>query len=178
MSARLPPIAPEALSAEQRAVLDVVQGTRGRIPTPYRVWIHSPQLARRLQPLGSFLSGGTSLGKAEIEIAVLFLARHWCADYMFAVHAREAHEADLEDGVIAALDAGTVPVLADPRQASVYAVVAALAETGIPSDAVFDAAVSALGHNGIAELLALCGYFTSVGLAMKLYGTALPGSGA
>ena len=30
-------------------------------------------------------------------------------------------------------------------------------------------AVAALGHPGLADLLAMCGYFTSVALAMNLY---------
>jgi hypothetical protein len=39
---------------------------------------------------------------------------------------------------------------------------------------VFDAAVAALRHDGVAEALALAGYFTAVALAMKMYAVGPP----
>jgi len=51
---------------------------------------------------------------------------------------------------------------------------AALAAEGTPPSPVFDAAIAALGHEGVAEVLAGAGYFTAVVLAMKMYGVTPP----
>jgi hypothetical protein len=51
---------------------------------------------------------------------------------------------------------------------------AALATAGTPSPEVFATAVAALGDDGVAEVLALAGYFSAVSLAMKFYSVPLP----
>jgi 4-carboxymuconolactone decarboxylase len=149
-------------------------GDRGRLPTPYRVWLACPELARRLHSLGQFLSQTTSLSKAEAEIAILAAARWWRGQYVLTVHAREAAAAGLGPEVIASLAEGRPAEPRDPRQRAVADMMAALAAEGEPSDQVFRAAVSVLGHEGIAEVLALAGYFTAVALAMKMYGVTPP----
>lgn len=174
-SARLPDWDITGLDSERRQIAERVTGDRGRLPTPYRVWLASPGLARRLHQLGQFLSQMTSLSKAEAEIAILSAARRWGGQYVLAVHAREAAVAGLDADVIAALAQGLPAEPGDPRQRAVADMMAALATDETPPDPVFDAAVAALGHEGVAEVLAVAGYFTSVALAMKMYGVTPPG---
>jgi hypothetical protein len=45
------------------------------------------------------------------------------------------------------------------------------------SDELFERAVKVLGRNGVAELCALLGYYTAVGMAMKLHQVPIPGGG-
>jgi 4-carboxymuconolactone decarboxylase len=148
-------------------------GDRGRVPTPFKIWLHSPALADRLQELGAFLTTGTSLSKREAKIAILLVATHWRAEYVFKMHAREAREAGLPETVIEAIAAGTGPThcppIVDSREQIVYQIVSSFVRIENAPDAMFAAAVTQLGHAGVAELLALCGYFTSLALAMKLY---------
>lgn len=174
----LPEFDPDVFDDEQRAVLETVTAGRGRLPTPYRVWIASPELARRLHPLGQFLSGGTGLDKAEAEIAVLAAARRWGGDYVVAVHAREAAEAGLDGAVIADLRAGREPHPSDERQAAVATMMTALAGDGAVDQETVEAVTAVLGAAGIAEVLALAGYFTAVALAMRFYDVAVPGAPA
>jgi 4-carboxymuconolactone decarboxylase len=176
-SPRLPALDVGALDDERREVVQEVIGHRGRLPTPYRVWIASPGLARLLHPLGQFLARRTSLSKPEAEIAILAAARHWGADYVLAVHAREAREAGLSEDVVAAITAGRPAEPADPRQRALADMMAALsAGGGPPPERVFDAAVAALGHDGVAEAIAVAGYFSAVALAMKMYAVPPPAS--
>lgn len=174
MSERIPTLSDQTLSAEQQDILNEVSGARGRIPTPYKIWIHSVELARVMKPLGSFLTSQISLSKRQVEIAVLFLAKHWNAEYMFAVHAREAREAGVSEATIEAIKAGRVPELHDHSEQVAIDLLTALAAPNTPSDEIFSAGVEALGHGGVAELLALCGYFSAVGLATKLYAVPPP----
>ena len=165
---------PEAeLSSAQSAVVRRLVAERGRVPTPFKIWLHSPALADRLHDLGSLLTGETSLSKREAKIAILLIAAHWRAIYVFTMHAREAREAGLPDAVIDAISAGDdwthVRDHTTARECAVYKVIGGLSSLGPVSDAVFDEAVAALGHPGLADLLAMCGYFTSVALATNLY---------
>lgn len=173
---RLPALDPGGLDDERREVVRQVTGQRGRLPTPYRVWISSPGLARHLHALGQFLAAESCLSKREREIAVLTAARHWNAEYVLAAHAREAREAGLGEDVVAALLAGRRAEPADQRQRALADMMAALAGASAPPSAsVFDAAVTALGHGGVAEAIAVAGYFTAVALVMKMY--AVPPAG-
>jgi len=173
-SGRLPDWDIAGLDSERREVAEQVAAGRGRLPTPYRVWLASPGLARRMHPLGQFFSGMTSLSKAEAEIVILSAARRWSGQYVLAVHAREAAAAGLAQDVIAALTRGRPAEPADPRQRAVADMMAVLAADQTPPAPVFDAAVGVLGHEGVAEVLALAGYFTAVALAMKMYGITPP----
>ena len=171
---RLPALDIGGLDDERREVVQEVVGQRGRLPTPYRVWISSPGLARRLHALGQFLARQTCLSKQETEIAILTAARHWNAEYVLAAHAREACEAGLGEDVVAALVAGRHAEPADQRQRALADMMAALAGSAPPAASVFDAAVTALGHDGVAEAIAVAGYFTAVALAMKMYAVPPP----
>lgn len=173
-SDRLAEIAPEELSEQQAAVLETLVAGRGRVPTPFKVWLHSAELARHLQSLGNFLAKCTTLSRRELEIVVLTVAAHWKGDYVFAVHAREARAAGLTDEVIDAIGSNTPVNFTAARESTVYALCRSLMEDQPPTDAVFESAVRELGRAGVAEVLALFGYFTSVTLAMKLHRIAAP----
>lgn len=172
---RLAEIAPERLSPLQAAVLETLKGNRGRVPTPYKVWLHSPELAERLQALGSFLAKQTSLTRREAELVILTVAAHWKGEYVFTAHAKEARAAGVDDCLIEAIRQNRRETLGVPREQTVLDVARSLAESGAPPDELFERAVRDLGHTGVAELLALYGYFTAVSLAMKLYGVDAEG---
>jgi 4-carboxymuconolactone decarboxylase len=174
---RLPDLDLGALDPVRRALADQVMAGRGRLPTPFRVWLASPELARCLHPLGLFLAHGSSLTKAETEIAVLAAARHWLAGYVLETHTREARAAGVGEDVLAALREGAPALPASPRQRAVAAMMASLTRPGTPGQQVFDTAVAQLGHEGVAEVLAVAGYFSAVGLAMKFYAVPVPAGG-
>jgi 4-carboxymuconolactone decarboxylase len=47
-------------------------------------------------------------------------------------------------------------------------------QAGAGPDDVFERATKALGRNGVAEVLALLGYYSAVAMAMKLHRVPLP----
>jgi 4-carboxymuconolactone decarboxylase len=174
-SGRIVEIAVDQMTAAQLAAYKrLVSGPRGRLPTPYKIWLHSPPLADAMEGVGTYLLHGSSLTKREVEIAVLVIARHFEAEYVFRVHGREAEEAGLARDVVTAIGAKTAPPLADPRERAVYRAAAALcAGAPVPQD-VFDSADAALGQQGIADVLALLGYYTSVAFVTKFYAVPPP----
>src|SRR5262249_44334190 len=48
----------------------MVEGPRGRLPGPYKIWVHNPKLLHAAAPLGQhFTPGESALSEREREIA-------------------------------------------------------------------------------------------------------------
>ena len=166
---RLAEIQAERLSPQQTTVLETLKGNRGRVPTPFKIWLHSPSLAVHLQALGNFLANEASLTRREAELVILAAAAHWQSDYVFSMHAKEAQAAGLTDAAVEAIRRNSPADLETPRERTVLELVRHFAAHVTVGDELFARAIHEFGHNGVAELLALYGYFTSVSLAMKLH---------
>jgi 4-carboxymuconolactone decarboxylase len=171
---RLIDLSPDALTPEQKTVFDNLTAGRGRILGPYKVWIHSPTVADGMERIGTFLNKRSSLSTREVEIGILVIAQHWDAAYVRQAHVRAGKAAGLSDAVIEAILAGRDPKLEDPHEAAVHRFATALARGGKLSDADFAAIEKTIGREGIAEVLVLLGYYTSVSLAMKVHEVPIP----
>ena len=164
----------EKLTAEQKTVFDRLVAGRGRILGPYKVWIHSPTVAAGMERIGTFLNKHASLSKREVEMVILVIAQHWKGDYVGQAHIREGKAAGLSPEAIDAILAGGDPKLADPHERAVHRFAAALVGGTKLSDADFAEIETAIGRDGIAEVITLLGYYTSVGLAMKVHEVPIP----
>jgi 4-carboxymuconolactone decarboxylase len=171
---RILEIPPEKLSPEQTTVFNQLVAGRGRILGPYKVWIHSPAIASGMEHIGTHLNKRGSLSPREVEIGILLIARHWDADYVRQAHIREGKRVGLSQEIIDALLTGGDPGLADPHERSVYDFAAALVSGAKLPDAKFEEIEKVLGRTGIAEVLVLIGYYTSVSLAMKVHEVPIP----
>lgn len=171
---RILEIPPEQLTPEQTTVFNQLVAGRGRILGPYKVWIHSPTLASGMEHIGTFLNKRGSLSPREVEIGILVIARHWDADYVRQAHIREGKRVGLSQETVDALVAGADPKLTDPHERCVYDFAAALVTGAKVADARFAEIEKVLGRNGIAEVLILIGYYTSVALAMKVHEVPIP----
>jgi len=171
---RILEVPPEKLSPEQTTVFNQLVAGRGRILGPYKIWIHSPTVASGMEHIGTFLNKHSSLSKREVEIGILVIAQHWNADYVRHAHIREGKAAGLTQETIDAILAGGDPKLADAHERAVYRFARSLVGGAKLSDAGFAEIEAALGRPGIAEVLTLLGYYTSVALAMKVHEVPIP----
>ena len=80
----------------------------------------------------------------------------------------------VKEAAIDAILAGTDPKLSDAHEDAVYRFAAALVAGAKLSDAAFAEIETALGREGIAEVLVLLGYYTSVSMAMKVHEVPIP----
>jgi 4-carboxymuconolactone decarboxylase len=171
---RFSELAPEQMSPEQRAARQrLLEGARGSVPPPYRIWLHSPGLVQHLDGLGNFLLRGASLTPRENEIAILTVARQLKCPFVMAAHTRVGKRVGLEDPVIERLLDGKDPQLADPRERAVYDVATAL-PAGPPPEELYRRAIGALGEHGVAELTGLLGYYTSVSYILNFHDVPKP----
>lgn len=166
---RLPPIPPEQLTADQQAAVDeLVASPRGAVIGPFVATLRSPELTRRLQRLGEYLRYHVALAPKLREMAILLTAREWRQDFEWEVHAPLAEKAGLDAALIAAIMEQRTPPTSERGETVVYDVFAELHRDGAVSDATFRAAVEELGEQGVVDLIALIGYYTTLAMIMNV----------
>ncbi|HEX2828081.1 MAG TPA: hypothetical protein VHP37_17135 [Burkholderiales bacterium] len=173
-STRIKDIPENELTPEQKKVFDDLVAGRGRLLTPYRIWIHSPKLAAALETIGTFLNKKGSLSEREVELVICIIANHWKGEFVWTVHTRAAVKLGYPQSVFDAMRAGQDPQIDDERERTIYDLAKIAMAPGAGSDEVFERAERVLGRNGIAEVLALLGYYSSVAMAVKLHRVPVP----
>src|SRR5678815_2678286 len=99
----------------------MVDGPRGRLPGPYKVWVHNPKLMHAAAPLGQhFTPEQSSLTEREREIAVIIMTSRWHSAYPTAAHEKRGKEVGLAAATVEALVAGRPASFSDPREQVVY----------------------------------------------------------
>lgn len=164
-------IAVDQMTPEQRdGYRFLVDGPRGRLPGPYKVWVHNPKLVHAAAPLGQhFTPGQSSLSEREREIAVLVINSKWQSAYPTAAHEKRGKEVGLPAAAVEAIVAGLPASFPDAREQAVYEVAMALAGGRLVPQGLHDRAVKALGHEGVTDMIVLMGYYTAVSLTMNFY---------
>jgi len=161
----------DRMTSEQReGYRFLVEGPRGRLPGPYKVWVHNPKLVHAAAPIGQhFTPGQSSLSEREREIAVLVINSKWHSAYPTAAHEKRGKEVGLPAAAVEAIVAGLPASFADPREQIVYEVAMALADGRLVSQGLYDRAVTVLGHERVTDMIVLMGYYTAVSLTMNFY---------
>ena len=131
---RLLDIAPEDRTPAQTEAFERVAAGRDKIPTPYRVWIHSADIALGMEAIGTYLNKRSHLTRREIEIGILLIAQHWDGEYVLTNHTRAAKRAGFDDATIAMILAGERPTLADAHEQAFYDLASSIVAGGKPTD--------------------------------------------
>jgi 4-carboxymuconolactone decarboxylase len=148
----------------------LVDGPRGRLPGPYKIWVHNPKLIHAAGPLGNhFTPGQSSISEREREIAVVVITSAWHSAYPGAAHERRGKEVGLPAPTVEAMVAGLPVSFPDAREQAVYEMAVALANGRPVSQGLYDRAVKVLGHESITDIIVLMGYYTAVSLTMNFY---------
>jgi 4-carboxymuconolactone decarboxylase len=155
---------------QQEGYRFLVEGPRGRLPGPYKIWVHNPKLVRAAEPLGQhFTPGASSLSEREREIAVVVITSKWQSDYPANAHERRGKEVGLAEEAVEAIMAGRPTSFPNEREQVVYEVATALADVRLVPQGLYDRAVKVLGHESITDMVVLMGYYTCVSLTMNFY---------
>ncbi len=169
---RLEPVDANKATDAQKTVIAQLGEGRGRIPTPFNIWLHNPQLAKGMEIIGTHVDRSPVLSEAESEVAILATAVFWNAQYVIGNHRRHALKAGVPQAVVDAILGKQRPALQEGRLGTVCDAVHDILAGAIVGDDAFAHYVASLGRATIAELLVTVGYFTSVSLAMNLHALA------
>jgi 4-carboxymuconolactone decarboxylase len=171
---RFAPLAPEAMSPEQKAVADAIVATRGSMAGPFDAWLRDPALADRLQKLGEQIRFHSSLPRALNEFAILITARHWTSQFEWYAHYPLAMKAGLEPAVAADLAAGDRPRGMTDDEAAIYDFSLSLHATGNVEDAVYGRVRDRFGEQGVIDLIAVNGYYDLVSMTLNVARVGVP----
>jgi 4-carboxymuconolactone decarboxylase len=166
---RLEPINGSMATEMQQKVMAKLGAGRGRIPTPFNIWLHNPALAEGMEIIGTHIDASPILTEAESEVAILSTAVHWNSAYVIANHHRHALKAGVPQAVVEAILAGRRPEGGEGRFGQVCEAVSDIMAGGTMNEARFSACANGLGRATLAELLIIVGYFTAVSLAMTMH---------
>jgi len=168
--ARIPLISAEMLSPTQSEITNrMASGPRGGVRGPYKVFLHSPDLANRLDPLGVYLRYQGAVPVRLREFAICVVAAHWRANYAWHAHANIARRQGVSDQVLEALQQQECPVFENEDEDVVYKYCHELLNTGTVKDSTFNAVNRILGVRGGVDLTALVGYYSLVSFTLNAF---------
>ncbi|TMC09062.1 MAG: carboxymuconolactone decarboxylase family protein [Chloroflexi bacterium] len=179
---RLPYLRRDDLDDAGRAVWDGLESSRGTslvneeggLIGPFNAWVHAPGVGRRLSGLGATLRFDTSIERRLLELAIIVVAAHWKAEFEWWAHARMAREHGVADEIVGAIRVGHTPAFSAGDEELVYHVARQLVQTGRIDDPTYARASELLGHQGVVELVSLCGYYTLVSFTLNAFAVPLP----
>ncbi|HTT00415.1 MAG TPA: hypothetical protein VMI33_27760 [Streptosporangiaceae bacterium] len=179
---RLPYVRYDDLDPAGQAVWDGVVGSRGGelvnaeggLIGPFNAFVTAPGVGRYLSSLGAKLRFGTSIERRLSELAIVTVGARWKAEFEWWAHARMASEHGVAGAVLDAIRCGDEPPfeLADER--AVYEVARQVTTAGTVDGDAYATARLLLGDEGMVELVALCGYYTTISYLLNAFDVPLP----
>ena len=144
-------------------------GTDGQFGGPFDVWLRSPEFAKRMVSFGTFIWNRTTLPRGLIELAIIVTARYWQSNVEWVAHARLALDNGIAQWVVDDVFAHRRPTNASSDELVVYDVAQALHETHELPRPVYDRAIAAFGEQGLVEIIATVGYYTTVSMTLNAF---------
>jgi nitroreductase/alkylhydroperoxidase family enzyme len=172
----LTPLLPDQLDDAQRRLYDAVLasprgqgGARrlirredGSLTGPFDAWLRTPALGEHLERVGMALRTDTVLPAAAREVAVLVVARAWCADFEWWVHGLVARGEGVPEAAIEAIGHGRRPEFDDPAPRAAHDVALELVERRRLAPETRERARAVLGERALVELVTLVGFYQLV----------------
>ena len=172
---RIPELRPDQMSSSQLRVHDeILAGPRSSLQGPFHAWLYSPELADPAQKLGEFCRFSSALPKRLSELAILVIARYWCAQFEWYAHAPMAISAGISATVVEAIRTNEKPILDVDDERLVYDFVNELLETRTVGQSTFDQAEAVLDRLAVVDLVGIVGYYCLVSITLNVFDMPLP----
>lgn len=162
------------LPADQHEELDAIVEVLHHVAGPFAVLLHSPGLAEKVMRAGAQVRLGSTLSRAERELAILSVAREKDGPYEWAAHVGLARDAGVSDEAITVIRerADTSGLVDDERR--VVEFVRELLRTNRVADARFAALVAARTERWLVELTATVGQYQYIAAVNNVFEVDLP----
>ncbi len=172
---RMPPIPADKMTdAQKEAAAEIMSGPRKAVVGPFIPLMRSPDLMNRLQKVGEYLRYNTKLGSNISEFIILQMARHMTQQFEWDSHVDLARKAGVKEETITAIAQGRRPSGLTADEEMVYEFVSEIRQHQSVCDATYAPVVKRFGEQGIIDIAALCGYYTTLGYVMNVARTPLP----
>jgi 4-carboxymuconolactone decarboxylase len=163
------------MTEEQRAVADAIAtGPRGAVRGPFKVLLHSPELADCVQRTGAYVRYHCDIPWKLRELAILITAKHWAAQYEWFAHESEARKAGLADGIIEAVRAGEKPAGMDDAEDEIWRFCTELyANRRVGAD-TYARIAARHGDKATVDLAGLLGHYNLIAIALNIFEVETP----
>jgi 4-carboxymuconolactone decarboxylase len=170
----------DRLTPEQQAyVRSILTGPRASITGPLGVMMVSPALGDLSQKAMAYArfagDPGFSIVPPKLnELAILVVAKHWSAEYVWNAHHSYGVRVGLTPAVVEAIRTGTRPAVMEKDVEAVYNFATEFIATRSVSDATLQAAKLALGGDrGVVDLVGTMGLYQISSMMVTLDQTPL-----
>ena len=166
---RLPAIAPEKMTDEQRRAAEAFKAGRGMdLLGPFAVMVRSPEVMLRAKAMGDYLRFRNVLPKRVSEMVILLTAREWTQEFEWSHHYQFALEAGLSPSIIEAIADGRRPEAMAQDEAAAYDFASELQRRKSVSDKTYARALQAYGEPGLIDLIGIIGYYSLLAMMMNV----------
>ena len=167
---RHPKLDESALSADQQVIHDdIVNGPRGAVVGPLRVWLQSPGLAKQAQALGQYARYDSVLPQVLSELAILVTARYWSSGFEWSHHVPIALDAGVPSDAVDVISRAKRYAFEDAEMQAVFDFAAELHLLKNVSDSTYDKASTLLGQQACVDLVGICGYYTLISMTINVF---------
>ena len=160
----------EDLTSEQKEIHDaIINGPRGHVVGPLRVWLNNPGLARSAQTVGAYARYGTCLSKGLSELAIIVTGRVWSSAFEWEHHAPLAIEGGIDPKHVETISLGKKPIFDNPEQNAVFDFAAEANILKNVSDNTYKRLVDLLGENAAIDIVGICGYYSLISMTLNVF---------
>jgi alkylhydroperoxidase family enzyme len=145
----------------------------GSLIGPFGPMLLAPAVGGALAALGEAIRYRSSLTARTREIAILAVAAMRRNEFEWWAHERVGRAIGMTDDEMAAIKAGDEPDYA-AAELDVLRYTRAIAEGRAVDDAGYGRLVEVLGEPGVAELVTLVGYYTTLAMVMEVFEVSVP----
>jgi 4-carboxymuconolactone decarboxylase len=173
--ARIEPVPLERMTAAQRRLHDRVARVGRRAGSgPWVALLHAPEVGEPIAGFVEHFMSETRLPQKLKEVAILVIARAYCAQYEWFVHERRARRFDVEEAVIEGIRNRVRPKFQDPDEALVHDIASELSNKRRLSEPLYERAIRSLGEAATVELVALIGFYAAVAVLCESFKVDAP----
>src|SRR6478736_422330 len=175
---RLPTIAPEQYSAEQKKAAEEFLAAR-KVPVfgPFEPMMHSPEVMSIARSTSDYLRYHSAIGNTLSELVILVTAREWSQDYEWYVHQPIALKVGISKDIADAIADGRRPVAMSADEETVYDFTVELLKNKRVSDATFNRADQRFGKKGVVDMAGIVGYYTFLAMQLNMAHYQFSGEG-
>tara|TARA_Y100001970_G_C13939396_1_gene702350 strand:+ start:133 stop:711 length:579 start_codon:yes stop_codon:yes gene_type:complete len=160
----------ENLTEEQKEIHDtIVNGPRGHVVGPLRIWLNNPGLARSAQTVGEYARYGTSLSKGLSELAIITTGRVWSSAFEWEHHAPLAIEGGIDPENVNIISMGQRPNFKKVEEEAVFDFAAEANILKNVSDNTYNKLVSILDETAAIDIVGICGYYSLISMTLNVF---------
>lgn len=172
---RLPPVDPDTLPPEKRAVYDEILRVRGQVRGPFAIWLTVPEVCDMALRMQSWFPTRGRLERRILELVILIAARQYSAQFAWFVHERHGLSEGISPEALTAIKERRAPSFERADEQLVWDIMQELDKDRTLSRATYDRGIETFGAEGMVEMVAAAGFYVMVALTLNVFEAPVPG---